>query len=122
MSYDLVFWKQTPLETKSPQEILDAIATGQDPIEGLQTLTIESFVSRCLEVFPFARRERNGDHEWIVLDQPELPWSFQAEWSRIHIWVTLRGDWSGDTANQLIDLASEIDCPLFDPQTSERFT
>ena len=57
------------METKSPQEIFDSIATAQDPIEGLQMPTIESFLTRCLAAFPSAQRERNGDHEWVVLDR-----------------------------------------------------
>lgn len=120
MSYDLIFWQQPATESRSPRQIHEAIATGESGV-GLEELPVESFIDRCLETFPAARREPNGNHEWIVLDPPDRPWSFQLEWSPVHVWATLRGDWPGDIANQLIDLAHEIDCPLYDPQTSERF-
>lgn len=122
MSYDLVFWQQASSETRPPQEIFAALAAGQETIEGLATLPIESFLATCLQAFPAAKREPNGNVEWIVIDQPGQTWSAQVEWSPIHIWVTLRGKWPGDVANQFIDLGSTIDCPLFDPQTSERFS
>ncbi|MDH3755137.1 MAG: hypothetical protein OEU32_14800 [Acidimicrobiia bacterium] len=121
VSYDLVFWRQHPTEARTPVEILQAIATGPGPTEGLVPLPTESMIARLLEVVPSAERLPNGEGEWIVCDGPDQSWSFQIEWSTTHFWASLRGAWTGATANKLVDVALEFDCPLFDPQTGERF-
>ena len=79
MSYDLVFWRQTAAEETSPQEIYEAIAAGGAPPAELVALSIESLLARCLEEFPSAERQPNGDREWIVWDGPGQRWSFQIE-------------------------------------------
>ena len=38
-----------------------------------------------------------------------------------HVTLSLRGGWTGDDANRLIDVMTGFGCPLYDPQTGERF-
>ena len=122
MSYDLLFWQQNAEETRSPAEIHDALMASNEPAAGLRSIAVEDFVARCLDEFTDARREPNGAREWIDCSPADASWSFQVEWSPVHISVALRGAWPHEVANRLIDLASEIDCPLYDPQTAERFS
>ena len=121
MSYDLVFWHQNDTETRSPREICEAIKQSREAASGLQPIAVDDFLARCLEEFPDARREPNGPRDWIDCTPEDGSWSFQVEWTAVHISVTLRGRWPHDVANRLIDLAADIGCPLYDPQTSERF-
>lgn len=45
----------------------------------------------------------------------------ELSWSEVHVFVELRGRWSGKTANRVIDVMLRFDCPLYDPQVDERF-
>jgi len=73
-----------------------------------------------LAAFPAARREPNGASEWVDWQSPDEAQSFQVEWSPTHVWITCRG-LHGPDMNRLVDLAAKFGCPLYDPQTGERF-
>ena len=47
----------------------------------------------------------------------------ELSWSDVHVVAELRpaGFSSGEVANRIIDVLEKFECPLFDPQTNERF-
>jgi hypothetical protein len=89
-------------------------------VEGLRPLPIEDIVSLLLVSFPDAVREPNGESDWIVWIAADQMSSFQITWSPVHVAVTLR-PLSHDLANQMIDVLTRFDCPLYDPQTNKRY-
>jgi hypothetical protein len=73
-----------------------------------------------LDGFAGAIREPNGDKEWIDWVSADERSSFQVTWSKQHVRVDCRGlDKAG--MNQIVDVGIALECPLFDPQVSERF-
>jgi hypothetical protein len=117
LSYDLVFWQCDDREM-DPRSVYEALMDGQ-AVQGLRDLLIEEIVARILAIFPDTVRP-NGANDRIVWIAPDEISSFQAEWSDVHLAVTLR-PLSHHIANQLIDLLGEFDCPMYDPQINERF-
>ena len=119
MSYELIFWRQTPTQTMSPSAIFESLSNEQD-VEGLADLPIEDILSTVTRDFPGTVRERNGSSEWLVWMSHNEKGSFELTWSRQHIRVDSRHLHS-DQMNQLIEIGAAFGCPLFDPQTRERF-
>lgn len=119
MSYNLVFWNQQPRMSRAPSEILEELNNGS-PVEGLNELTVDEFLQRIIDTFPGAVREPNGLGEWIDWAATDEKSSFQVNWSPHHVDVTCRG-LSGDQMNKFVDIGLVLDCPLYDPQTGERF-
>ncbi|HET6873736.1 MAG TPA: hypothetical protein VFH70_03095 [Acidimicrobiales bacterium] len=97
MSYDLVFWKQDPPQSKDPAVTFTALAEGRRP-DGVMDFPIQRFLDGIEDAFPGAVREPNGSEEWLTWTSSNEQESFQVEWSETHAQV-----------------------PLFDPQTGERF-
>lgn len=120
MSYELIFWRQTPTQTMSPSAIYESLMSEQD-VEGLADLPIEDILSNVMREFPGTIRERNDPSEWLVWVSQNEKDSFELTWSRRHIRVDCRHLHS-DQMNQLIEIGAAFDCPLFDPQIGERFT
>jgi hypothetical protein len=120
MSYELVFWRQLTSDQRAPDEIYALIHERPSDTK-LSVLPVEAFVARILQIFPAAVREPNGESEWIHCVGEDGAWSFQVEWFGQAVRVDMRGAWSNDTANALIDIGQEFGCPLYDPQTRERF-
>ena len=117
VSYDLVFWRQTPDEARLPKNIYEALMAG-DEVRDLPELPVAQYISRILEVVPGA-----------VLDETQIHWESQDQraacvvgWSSRSVVVNLTGDWPHSLANDFIDVGSEFGCALYDPQTDERFT
>ena len=119
MSYDLLFWKQEAGQTLDPAAVHSSLAE-EESIPGLVSLPISEWIEAVLEAFPDARKEPNGPSEWITWTSRDEAESFQMEWSPVHVWVTCR-PLDIDIANRLIDIALNFGCPLYDPQTGERF-
>ena len=120
VAYDLVFWKQERSFQAEPHAIRDALASNE-PVDGLLEIPVDEWMAAVVAAFPGATREPNGPNSelvcWISGDGKS---SFQIEWSPIHVWITLRGVSTQD-GNRLVDLAAGFGCPLYDPQTDERF-
>lgn len=119
VSYDLVFWKQQEDANLGPAMVARALQDAEPPA-GLVELPIEAWLEELLTSFPGAVREPNGQHEWIDWVSSDERQSFQVEWSAVHVWVTCRHTDSA-TMNRIIDIALGFGCPLYDPQTDERF-
>jgi hypothetical protein len=119
MSYDLVFWRQSTDLKRTPEATYDALVNGQT-VDGLVDLPVDDFLAAVIAGFPGAMREPNGSEEWLDWVSANELDSFQVTWSRQHVLVTCRHVHSDDM-NRLIDIAAGFGCPLYDPQTSERF-
>ena len=114
-----MFWKQKPARSEDPEATFAALSAGQRP-DSLLDFPVETFLSRVQDAFPDAIREPNGRSEWLTWTSPNELEGFQVEWTGAHVLVTLR-PLNGDRANKIVEIASALDAPLFDPQIGERF-
>jgi hypothetical protein len=120
VSYDLVFWRYQSGGRRDPASVYDGLVNGATP-EDLEELPVESILSAILAAFPGARREPNGPGmEWIDWVSSDEKSSFQVEWTTQYMVVSCRPLYC-DIANGLIDVFNEFHCPLYDPQSEERF-
>jgi hypothetical protein len=125
VSYDLVFWKQQEGVNLDPAVVDRALRDAVRPAElvepaGLVELPIEAWLDELMRSFPDAVRGPNGPNEWIDWVSSDGRRSFQVEWSAVHVEIACRGT-DNATMNRIIDIALEFGCPLYDPQTGERF-
>jgi len=121
VSHELVFWQREHSQAMNSPAVYAALMDG-GVIDGLRTLPIEDIASAILAAFPRAVREPNGPgSEWIVWESESERGSFQVEWSSQYVRVDLR-PLDHDIANRFIDIMTDrFRCPLYDPQTRERF-
>ena len=119
MGYDLLFWKERNGRGLDPGTVCEALADEQ-PVHGLADFPVEDYLESVLAAFPEAVRESNGAQEWVYWENPRGRGVFEIRWSPVHVWVTVRNIEAED-GNQLVDLAANLDAPLYDPQTGERF-
>lgn len=113
MSYDLSFWRYED-ESKSRSaedhlEVYRSLCNGQEP-DGLKPLPWPGVRKRFDIHFHGWRRDgdtwsRNG----VVIEMSGTEGSIRFD---------LRGPWTGDHANPLIDIMKSYSCPLFDPQAA----
>jgi hypothetical protein len=115
MSYELIFWHQTPAQTKSP-----LAGTDGQHADGLTELPVEEILSSVMRHFPGTKSELNRPAEWLSWVSSNGRDSFEVTWSRQHFRIDCRRLHS-DHMNQLVEIGAEFGCPLFDPQINERF-
>jgi len=114
MSYDLDFWKYQPGVVLSHQEVYEKLSNGS-AVDGLEEIPIPKILKRVNEVFSLAGWRKIDDAHW------------ESEKGSFEIYTTpqfLRVDcysMAGEDMNLFIDIATEFGCPLYDPQTGERF-
>lgn len=112
MSYDLNFWKYKPGVVLDHQRTYERLSDGQT-VEGLEDLPVDRMLSRIGDVF--------GD--WAKLS----PDTWEGKKGLFQILVTeqfFRVDcygMEGEDMNQVIDVATEFGCPLYDPQVGVRY-
>jgi hypothetical protein len=119
VSYDLVFWRFKPGRKGPPAMACEALLDGGDP-DDLEALPIEEVLGAILAAYPKARRGPNGAEEWIEWSDDANRQVFEVWWSPKHFRVVCRG-LPGEMMNAFIDIAHSFGCPLYDPQTGERF-
>jgi len=121
MSYQLVFWQREVGVGANAPAVYEALMDG-GTVDGLRPLPIEDMAAAILAAFPTSVREPNGpSSEWIDWVSEDQHTAFQVEWSPQHVCIDLRPQ-NNDVANRLIDIVSgDFGCPLYDPQTGERF-
>lgn len=118
VGYQLVFWQEA--SSLEPAPTYRALSDGS-PVDGLRSLPIDEILARLGEVFPDGVREASGPStEWFTWESTDQRLSYQVVWSDQHVLAELR-PLSAEVANRIIDVLTEFDCPLFDPQTGERF-
>ena len=120
MSYDLYFWRfedeaaNPPGKDDAYVRICHDLAAGEDA-EGLASIPVndvESVVAKKLAAAGWSGEAQFWDRKGVVIEF----YSYER-----HVSISMRGKWSGDDANMLIDIMKEFGCPLFDPQIGERF-
>ncbi len=120
MSYDLYFWRfkdegaNPPGKDKDYVRVCHSLASGEplEVVEPLPVGEVESVVGKNLAAEGWSRDGQFWDRNEAVIEVYS---------DDRHVSISMRGKWSGDHANMLIDIMKEIGCPLFDPQTGERF-
>jgi len=123
LSYDLYFWSYIDEGTYPPgkeEEFAQhcvALAEGS-PRKEIALLPVEQMKAKVAEALEAAP-------DWT---HDEGPFWLKGGAGVIEVYVSefyarfsLRGAWDGDDANRLNDVMKPFACPLFDPQTGERF-
>ena len=113
MSYDLNFWNESAGFKAEPLDAYRSLSDGV-PVDGLNQIDIDSFYKRIIQEFP-GTEESNGFLDWEVGNN-----SFQVSSSSQLVRVDCYGG-PGEWMNVFIDIGKEFGCPLYDPQTNERF-
>ena len=112
MSYDINFWRQErPLEL-SAQEIYERL-NKREPVEGLAKLPVEQILARLKHAFP----DFDPAEDFPLARTAEG--SIEFGWSDYHFRFDIRGI-CGD-CQKLVDIMSEFDCPMYDPQVGKRY-
>jgi len=112
VSMDLSFWKYKENVYLDNQEVNEILSSG-DYVEGLETLPIQQISKDIEAAFKDWKKESECD--------------YQGEHGAFQIFTTeqfVRFDCYGmyqDDLNKLIDVLLKYECPLYDPQISERF-
>ncbi len=113
MSYDLNFWKQKKGVNLDPQETYERLSDGEH-VEGLEDIPIEQMMEKVREAF---------SPGWIQHDS--MTW--EADRKSFQVFTTPQffrvdcGGMTGEEMNLFIDIGIEFGCPLYDPQTGERY-
>ena len=119
MGHQLMFWQQDPDDRAEPRAVYHAVmqaerADGLVPLPLAQILT--SLANQFAGVDPVPTPDGPCPVFW---EDGETIIEFW--WSDVHVGAELRGPWSGEVANRVIDVLAEFRVPLYDPQTGERF-
>lgn len=119
MGYQLVFWQQNPDRRADARDVYQSLMQDERP--------------GALLPLPLAPVLRSLANEFAGIDPMPTPdgqrpvfWEegetvIEFGWSVVHVVAELRGAWSGEVANRVIDVLGEYRLPLYDPQTGERF-
>jgi len=108
------------MEALDSPAVYGALMEGTE-VEGLLDLPVDSILSAIPDAYPTALRAPNGpDSEWIDWVSDDGSSSFQVEWSRLHVLVECR-HLDNESKNRIIDVLDRFECPLYDPQITERF-
>ena len=117
MSYDLDFWryKHDAGGNANHQDIYERLSDGQR-IDVLEELPIDEIMKRVNEVFSTGGWKKLDDLNWASENG-----AFQLYTTSQLFRVDCYG-MDGNDVNKFIDIASEFDCPLYDPQVGERYS
>jgi hypothetical protein len=128
MSYDLNFWRYrdegAPRTDADHYAIYERLCDGEISIADLEDLPVAAVRRRIAEALRDWTLESeyccdNGDIQifWCRGAGPDasIEALFSPKWARFD----LRGRWTGDDANLLIDILNGFGCPLYDPQEKE---
>ena len=117
MGYDLIFWcykdEGTPRSQADHAAAYQALCR-EEPVAELLDLPGEEIETELWDALQggWSKEGRAWVRPGAVIEV-----SISASWVRFD----LRGDWADEDANLLIDTMNGFDCPLYDPQASERF-
>lgn len=120
MSYDLYFWRYESEANHPPGkrdefvEHMNALIDDHPP-DDIMALPTDEIVRRVEEVLTadgWTRDQQFWDKDGATIEF--YPANRKVSFS-------LRHKWTGDHANRLIEAMRGFGCPLFDPQTGERF-
>lgn len=113
MSYDLDFWRYREGVTLNHQDVYERLSDGEK-VDGLIDLPVKDILTRIAEAFS-ADWTRVDDYSWES-DRGAFQLFTTDQFVRIDCYGT-----NGDDMNIIVDILSEFDCPLYDPQVGQRF-
>ena len=119
MSYELVFWRQADMMSQSSKTTNEALKNRQ-AVEGLSELPIDEVLREITTSFPNSLRESGGSEEWITWSSTDGEDTFRVTWSAQHFRVECH-HLPLNQVNRLVKIGEKFGCPLYDPQTGERF-
>jgi hypothetical protein len=122
MSFDLWFCNQSEECHLQPDEVADRLLAAEE-VAGLVPLDVGAIMARFTH--EFAGIEQITSDSSSEPTQPdwhsaEAGGSFLVDWSKLFFCVRSYGATS-DELNRVIDLALELGCALYDPQTGVRY-
>ena len=122
MSYDLYFWQQSAECDVAPDVAIQRFSESQT-VDGIAPLDVSAIIARLKDVFPDITENPLSLAECPV----QLIWEHDTDGTFIalpcttYLCIESHGA-SNDVLNRIIDIAHEFKCPLYDPQTNERYT
>jgi hypothetical protein len=122
VGYQLVFWKQS--DDAAPAVDTYQALMNETPTRGLRPLPLPSILGALAHEFPNMDPAPAADRPCPVFWEGDDGLTVvEFSWSDVHVSAELRpaGFWSEEVANRVIDVLAGFDCPLYDPQTNERF-
>lgn len=125
MSRELYFWRQLPTCELSPREVLRTIES-RGWAEGVDPFPMAEFLELFAEEFPTFREVETSDPRvpyQIFWDEPTGSAGFEVQWwpfEEPHLLCIESHGASEDTLERVVDLAIELDVPLYDPRTGIR--
>ena len=123
MSYDLVFWSYAdesghpPGKSTAHQATYKSLFEGQTP-DTVSPLDKTKIVDHVSDVMAKASGWKQDDGP-VWSSQNGL---IEMQCGSHYVAFSLRGKWNGEDANRLMDAMLTFGCPLYDPQTGERFS
>jgi hypothetical protein len=120
VSYELIFWQQDGSRALDPADAYQELMARAGTVQGLTEIPVDAFLEELAAAFLGAAREVNGSGEWLVWVGNKQQAVLEVTWSRQHVRADCLG-LSGDDMNRVVDVAIGIGCPLYDPQSGERF-
>lgn len=119
MGYELIFWRQLTMMSQPSRTIYDSLSANR-PVEGLADLPINEILSLVIETFTNATKDVSGAKESVVWFSQNEEDSFRLTWSPQHIQVECHHVQLNEM-QRLVKIGATFGCPLYDPQTGERF-
>ena len=117
VGYQLIFWRQAA-DRLDPKSVYTDLMDGVR-VAGLAELPVAAIVERIAELFDEGIDDDAAGFALAWVSSDEMS-SLQIETSTQHVHVEMR-PLDQDTANSIIGVLSEFDCPLYDPQIARRF-
>ena len=109
------FWKQSDDCPHSPDEVVEGIVEKQIVLSGVESFDLEQVKLRFKEVFPGLESNLYQTESCYFNLDLYPPYGFQV------ISTPPGTEEVMDLLNQIIDLAGEFGCALYDPQAGQRF-
>ncbi len=114
MGYNLSFWKYKSGTALNHQEVCEKLSDGKY-VSGLEKLSVSQYRKRVADVFSTDGWKQfhedgweNGKKKFQIYTTPQF---FRVDCYSME----------GEDMNKLIDIASEFECSLYDPQVGERY-
>lgn len=114
MSYDLNFWKFKSGIYLDPQTTYSSLCEGEH-VDGLEELPIEEILNRIKVIFSDGW-EQLDELNWEAVNRGAFQISTTSQMLRVDCYGMSVND-----MNRFIDLGTEFECPLYDPQVGTRF-
>ena len=113
MDYELVFWKYKDGIYKNNQRVYTLLSRGEE-VYGIEDLPVEDILEDIAEVFQDWKQVEEDEYE--KANSGFFQFLVTKNFVRFNCYQMDEND-----MNKFIDIMSEYDCPLYDPQENIRF-